>query len=414
MPKKRAYATEIVDKLTKAGYKAYFAGGWVRDVLMQHPSDDIDIATDAPPEVLVELFPKTIPVGAAFGVVIIVHRDHLFEVATFRTDVSYSGGRRPDAIVLSNPQEDALRRDFTINGMFYDPISDTIHDFVQGQEDLQKGVIRTIGVPYERFQEDRLRMIRAVRFAVRFDFSIEEGTRQAIQAHAGDLFPAVAMERIWQELSKMAKSPNFDRALLEMHQLGLLPTIFPALKGIELEVLKQRIAVFPAFPKNSPLILYLLELFPGLPLDQIWELCQYLKISGQESHLAEFTFKGKQLLLQESAAPESVDDLAWAQFYSHRLFATCFDVLMARYPEGEREVLLQSHTQRKERLLPHIQRLTERKPLVNAAILQDYGIQPGKNMGALLREAERLAVTYNLHHPIDVINLLKLSSLWPK
>src|SRR4029077_17024706 len=120
-------------------------------------------------------------------------------------DVGYTGGRRPDKIVLSSPQEDAYRRDFTINGMFYDPITGTIHDFVQGSDDIQVGVIRTIGSPHERFVEDRLRMIRAIRFASRFDFAIDDETQHAIREHAHTLFPAVAMERIWQELNKMSK-----------------------------------------------------------------------------------------------------------------------------------------------------------------------------------------------------------------
>lgn len=150
----------IVLKLHRAGFIAYFAGGWVRDYVMDHPSEDIDIATDATPAQIMDLFPHTVLVGLAFGVVIVVSDGHQFEVATFRKDLHYADGRHPQGIEMSTPREDALRRDFTINGMFYDPIEELIHDFVHGQDDIRQGIIRTIGDPYERFFEDRLRMLR--------------------------------------------------------------------------------------------------------------------------------------------------------------------------------------------------------------------------------------------------------------
>ena len=197
MTETKKIATAIVRKLVAAGYTAYFAGGWVRDYLMGHPSEDIDIATDAPPEKIIDLFPKTLLVGVAFGVVVVIVDGHQFEVATFRRDIDYADGRKPSKIELSTAEEDAFRRDFTINGMFYDPLEDVFHDFVKGKEDIQHGVIRAIGNADERFVEDRLRMIRAVRFAARFAFNISSETQSAIEANADTLFPAVAMERIW-------------------------------------------------------------------------------------------------------------------------------------------------------------------------------------------------------------------------
>ena len=135
----QAHATEIVKKLNKAGYIAYFAGGWVRDHVMKHPSSDIDIATNAPPEKILDLFPRTILVGLAFGVVIVSVNGHQFEVSTFRKDIGYADGRKPLKIELATPQEDAQRRDFTINGMFYDPQEETIYDYVHGVEDIKRG-----------------------------------------------------------------------------------------------------------------------------------------------------------------------------------------------------------------------------------------------------------------------------------
>jgi poly(A) polymerase len=220
------YATLLVKELVKAGYIAYFAGGWARDYVMGHPSADIDIATNAPPEKILDLFPCTILVGLAFGVIIVVIEGHQFEVATFRRDIGYDSGRRPNSIELADPEEDALRRDFTINGLFFDPLEERIIDYVGGIEDIKKRVIRTIGNADERFSEDRLRMIRAIRFAARFGFAIEEETQIGIALNADTLFPAVAMERIWQEFNKMVAYPHFDQALIEMHRLKLLPVIW--------------------------------------------------------------------------------------------------------------------------------------------------------------------------------------------
>lgn len=410
----RQCATEIVTTLVRAGYIAYFAGGWVRDYIMQHPSDDIDIATSAPPEKIIELFPHTIKVGLAFGIVIVVLKGHQYEVATFRKDIGSVGGRHPEKIELSNPKEDALRRDFTINGMFYDPLEGKIYDYVHGQEDIKRKIIRTIGDPHERFVEDRLRMIRAIRFAARFGFSIDPATWQAIKENAHTLFPSVAMERIWQEFNKMAKFPRFDWAIIEMHRTGLLGVIFPSLQNLPLSVIEDRVAFFSQFPKGAPVILFLMELFPETSLEELLELCQYLRTSVQEGKLVEFTHRGKILLEQEEAEPHGIEGIEWAYFYAHRMFHTTFEVIAARYPEEERGILMERHQKRRERLLPHIQRLVEKRPLVTAAILQDYGIAPGKTMGDLLRAAEHAAITHDIHDPEVVIKLLKEMPLWPK
>jgi poly(A) polymerase len=410
----RACATEIVSTLVRAGYIAYFAGGWVRDFIMKHPSDDIDIATSAPPEKIIELFPHTIKVGLAFGIVVVVLKGHQFEVATFRKDIGSVRGRYPEKIELSNPQEDALRRDFTINGMFYDPLKDSIYDYVHGREDIQSKVIRTIGDPHDRFIEDRLRMIRAIRFAARFGFTIDPATWQAIKENAHTLFPSVAMERVWQEFNKMAKSPRFDWAIMEMHRTGILGVIFPALKDLPIRAIEDRVAFFNQFPKGAPVILYLIELFPETALEELLELCQYLRTSVHEGKLVEFAHKGKVLLEQEETKPHGIAGIEWAYFYAHRMFPTAFDVIAARYPEEKRGVIIERHQKRRERLLPHVQRLVEKKPLVTAAILQDYGIPPGKMMGELLRAAEHAAITHDIHEAELVIELLKELPLWPK
>lgn len=394
-------ATEIVRKLSKAGYTAYFAGGWVRDHLLKHDSSDIDIATNAAPQVILDLFPHTILVGLSFGVVIVVIQGFQFEVATFRKDLSYVNGRKPEQIEQSTPQEDAYRRDITINGMFYDPLNGTIYDFVGGVSDLKRGIIRAIGDPNERFIEDRLRMIRTVRFACRFGFAIDIETQEAITENANTLFPAVAMERIWQELNKMASTGNFDHALIEMHRLGLLPVIFPTLKHTHLLDIKHQVSAFAHFPKNCPTIIYLLVLFPNEGLDAILEICQRLRMSNQEIALARLVVECRSLMRKTSE-----DLVRWVHFYANPSSNIVLEAEIAAHPPEMQKMLLETHRQRQISLEQHIARVSERKPLVTATLLMTHGIPAGKILGNLLKEAERIAIENNLHSSEEILKEL--------
>lgn len=228
-------AIEIVKTLQKHGYKAFFAGGCVRDMIMGRESDDYDIATNALPGDITGLFVKTIPVGVQYGVVIVVKNGHNFEVATFRTEGSYSDGRHPDYVAFSTPEDDVKRRDFTINGLLYDPVRDEILDYVNGREDISRGIIRTIGNPFDRFTEDKLRMIRSVRFACRFNFSIHEDTRQAIMQFAPQIH-VVSAERIREEMEKILTGPNPHIGIKLLDELCLLQEILPEVsntKGVQ-------------------------------------------------------------------------------------------------------------------------------------------------------------------------------------
>jgi putative nucleotidyltransferase with HDIG domain len=228
-------ATAIVRRLREAGHLAYFAGGCVRDMLRGVEPHDIDIATDATPERVQQLFAKTVPVGARFGVVIVVENSHSFEVATFRSDEAYTDGRRPVAVRYGTPEEDAQRRDFTINGLFYDPLAEEVIDFVGGRQDLQRKLVRTIGEPHRRFSEDKLRLLRCVRFASTLGFEIEPATFAALREMAGQIH-LVSAERIREELIKMFTGPNPGRALSLLDESGLLKEILPevaAMKGVE-------------------------------------------------------------------------------------------------------------------------------------------------------------------------------------
>lgn len=229
-------ALYIADRLTSAGYEALFAGGFVRDMVMElNDGGDIDIATSAHPDAVRALFPHTIPVGAQFGVIIVVHNGFPFEVATFRSDTGISDGRHPADIEYTDAQNDALRRDYTINGLFFDPRTEKILDHVGGMNDIASGTIRAIGDPELRFREDYLRMLRAVRFAARFDFSIEAQTWSEICRQAPSI-KRISVERIFAELDKMLCSHNQQHALDLLDQSGLLPLVLPevaALKGVE-------------------------------------------------------------------------------------------------------------------------------------------------------------------------------------
>ena len=225
-------AVEVVNRLHDHGYTALFAGGCVRDLLLNdgRAMGDIDIATSATPQTVAKLFTNTIGVGAHFGVMVVVHRSFQFEVATFRSDVGIKDGRHPEQVVFTDAPTDAARRDFTINGMFYDPLSRAVFDYVGGRRDLQKKVIRSIGDPDLRFTEDYLRLLRAVRFAARFDFSIDPPTWQALCHHAAGI-GQVSAERIFAELEKMLCQKNADVALRYLQQCGLLAIVLPELEA---------------------------------------------------------------------------------------------------------------------------------------------------------------------------------------
>jgi tRNA nucleotidyltransferase/poly(A) polymerase len=224
----KAVAIDILRKLRAAGHQALLAGGCVRDMLLGIRPGDYDVATSATPRQVRRLFGHVLLVGAKFGVAMVIVDRQKVEVTTFRAEDSYSDGRRPDSIRLASPREDALRRDFTINGMFYDPLERKVIDYVAGQEDLRRRIIRTIGPPDERFSEDYLRMMRAVRFAVRLGFRMEPATAAAVAEHS----PKIAMisgERVFDELTRMLVRPSAGAAVAKLDELRLARHIVPEL-----------------------------------------------------------------------------------------------------------------------------------------------------------------------------------------
>ncbi|MFN7291379.1 MAG: CCA tRNA nucleotidyltransferase [Pirellula sp.] len=226
------FSTDVVRTLQSHGYTAYFAGGCVRDALMGNMPSDYDVATNATLDQVQSLFgPKqTKIIGAAFGVACVtgkVDKQRFeVEVATFRSDGSYSDGRRPDWVRFTGPEEDAQRRDFSINGIFFDPVAEVLHDFVGGEEDLKRGVIRAIGNPEKRIDEDKLRMLRAVRFAARFGFQIDPETSTAIRTHANEI-AIVSGERISAEFRKFVETKHLVYGLEQTFHVGLLQFLIP-------------------------------------------------------------------------------------------------------------------------------------------------------------------------------------------
>jgi poly(A) polymerase len=234
----RQLANRICGVLHEAGHQAFLVGGCVRDILLGRPAQDYDVATDATPDRVQALFPGSVGVGAAFGVILVLDpdSDSKVEVATFRSDLEYSDGRRPDAVVFStSPEQDVRRRDFTINGLLLDARDGRVLDFVGGQADLRAGIVRAIGDPVERFREDKLRLLRAVRFSARFSYRIEEATFAAIREHSAKI-TVVSAERIREELTRILTEGGARRGFELLEETRLLEHVLPEIarmRGVE-------------------------------------------------------------------------------------------------------------------------------------------------------------------------------------
>ncbi len=228
-------ATRIVERLRAAGHEAFFAGGCVRDMLLGKTAHDIDVATSAHPADVQKLFQRTVAVGAQFGVVVVLEDGAEFQVATFRSDGAYVDGRHPSSVEFTTAEGDALRRDFTINGLFYDPIERRVLDFVGGEADLRAGIIRCIGDPAARFREDKLRLLRGVRFAASLGFGIESPTWEALRARAPEV-RTVSAERVRDELVKIFLHPSRTHGFDLLASSSLMDAVLPevaAMKGCE-------------------------------------------------------------------------------------------------------------------------------------------------------------------------------------
>jgi poly(A) polymerase len=379
-------ALKILEKIRQTGGTAYIAGGAVRDLLMGTSPNDIDIVTSLSVDSLRPLFKKTIEVGVQFGILVVVEEGHRFEIASFRTEAEYKDGRRPEIILEGTPEEDAKRRDFTINGMFLDPFTNETIDFVGGKEDLKEKKIRAIGNPNDRFREDRLRMIRAIRYASRFQFHIDPATQEAIKEHAPTLLPAVSFERILQELEKMHGDKNLCHALIEMQRLGLLQAIFPPLENMPTDTILSLTQI-----KTAPVILQLKSLLDFLPQQERFEWIKRLKFSQKDLDL--LLFSDELLTHIESGT---------LQQRVHLYASPHFEPASLLLPQDAYHFTLDE----RKIYFEEIERIQKKKPIVTAQDLLERGIKAGPEMGVLLKEAENIALQHKLQEKQEILKRL--------
>ena len=311
----RQFALDVVAKLRAAGHQALWAGGCVRDQLLGKMPKDYDVATDAQPERIREVFgrKRTLAIGAAFGVITVLGPQDAgqIEVATFRRDIGYSDGRRPDAVAFTSAEEDAKRRDLTINGIFFDPIAEEYLDFVGGQEDLKNRIVRAIGNPHERFAEDKLRMLRAVRFATTFNFALDAATLAAVQAHSPDI-RTVSAERIAAEMRRMLLHENRAAALAMLRESGLLQEILPELAKLivsETEAWERTLAILSGLKSPSfamSLAALLREVLLHTDLGVVKSILARWKLPNEDSG-------GALLLLRDEPLIRTADSRPWPQ-----------------------------------------------------------------------------------------------------
>lgn len=310
---------EIIKKLKKAGYEAYWAGGCVRDMLLGIKPKDFDIVTSAKPDEIEKVLEHTIPIGKQFGVILAIENGHHFEVATFRSDSGYTDGRRPDAVIFSSAREDAKRRDFTINGMFYDPTEDKVMDFVDGQKDLEARLIRFIGNPQERILEDHLRILRAIRLKNTLDFQYEPETYNAILKHASLLIEKVSNERIRDELNKIIISPHAVNAFQDMEDTGILKIILPEIqkmKGVaqpyqyhkEGDVWTHAMQSLAALPGHAPLALRWATLLHDVGKPETFKLAERIRFDTHDRKSRDIAFK---LLTRLRFDKRVIDEVCW-------------------------------------------------------------------------------------------------------
>ncbi len=314
----RQFAVEVVRRLREAGFAALWAGGCVRDQLLGLEPKDYDVATGATPEQIRTIFGRrrTLAIGQAFGVITVLGPSGAgqMDVATFRRDQGYSDGRHPDQVTFCSAQEDSQRRDFTINGMFFDPLENRVVDYVGGQEDLQRGLVRAIGDPAARFAEDKLRMLRAVRFAATLRFVIDPGTLAAVRSHATEIV-LVSAERIGAELRRMLVNENRARALELLVASGLLPVVFPELHDTvpasaavgESPAWQPTLSILRRLKTSSfSVVLAALLRESSRGFRDVEPLCRRLKLTAADRKETEF-------LLKHEAAIRASRSLPWPQ-----------------------------------------------------------------------------------------------------
>jgi len=370
-------AIEVIGQLQQHGFQALLAGGCVRDMLLGRPAKDYDVATDALPADVIRLFRRTLKVGAKFGVVIVLIQGEQVEVATFRSEAGYEDGRHPTEVRFTSAAEDASRRDFTINGMFYDPLKEQVIDYVEGQADLARRIIRTIGDPQERFGEDYLRMLRAVRFSTGLGFAIEAGTYAAIGRNAASIV-RISGERIAVELEGILVHPNRAAGTAMLLETGLAAAIFPGFTGASAG---RAVAVLKYLRKKVNFPLALATFFAGFPTDFATEKCETLKLSRRQDQHLEFLLSHRGRLLESEMSLAPLKKLL-AKPYFWDLYE--LERAIQKAAGAKKGLASLCRLRRRIRNLGDVD--VKPKPLLNGHDLMHLGAVPGPSLGQLAEE----------------------------
>lgn len=386
-PGERDFATDVVRRLTAAGHESLFAGGCVRDELLGLEPDDYDVASSATPDQVRKLFRRSIAVGASFGVIEVLgppgRKGPLkVQVATFRTDGDYADGRRPTTVTFGSAREDALRRDFTVNGMFLDPLTGEVLDYVGGRGDLRAGILRAIGDPERRFEEDRLRLARAIRMAARFGFKLDESTSAAIKRHASAI-AVVSAERVADELRKMLRHGARAEAIRLLDTHGLLEVVLPELAEKATHNPDHLAKVLSALANLGPQTAFepaLATVLTGCDPALAISIAKRLRLANGERDQVAWLLGHSSLL----EAPGSIPRHQLYPVLIHPCVGALLDCTTARLqaaglpasgPAQAREIL--SSTPRE---------ILDPPPFLNGADLRELGIPPGPVMGRVLRQ----------------------------
>ena len=419
--RQREFAVDVVRTLRSHGFEAYWAGGCVRDRLLGHPPKDYDVATSAWPDQIREIFGRrrTVPVGVQFGVIRVVGPKPAgqVEVATFRQDIAYTDGRRPDAVEFSTPEADARRRDFTINGLFYDPMEDRVIDFVGGVDDLGRGIVRAIGEPRARFEEDKLRLLRAVRFTATFAFALDIPTRDAVEAMA-DQITVVSAERIAEEMRRMLMHRSRVAAVDLLRDVGLLAPILPELAMAN----EPDVATGAGQPADKAWLASLETLGalaePSFPLalaalvrpfvdsQGAWNVCRRWKLSNRESAHTRW-------LVEHQNALHGAGSLAWSRLQPLLVSEGIVDLLalheaLALFGDGDAADILYCRARLK---LPADE--LDPPPLLTGDDLLQHGIPSGKQYQRLLtavRAAQLDGTIATRDEALELVNQLRSES----
>ena len=374
----RQAAITIIKRLQRKGFQALLAGGCVRDKLLGRRAKDYDVATNAQPKDVIGLFKRTLKVGAKFGVVMVLIENRQVEVATFRTESGYTDGRHPGAVRFAGAAEDACRRDFTINGMFYDPLKREVLDYVDGQADLEKRVVRTIGKAEDRFAEDHLRMLRAVRFSTQLGFAIEPLTFSAICSNAKDI-TKISGERIAIEMEAILANPNRAAGISMLNKSGLSEAIFG---GFAREPAGFAVKVLARLRKKVDFALALACLFAGYRTEFAIEKCRILKLSRSRSKHIKFLLSNRGKLLDEQMSLAQLKRIL-AEPYFWDLYELQRAIQKAK-DGGRKSIAPLISLRRRIKELGDVE--LRPKPLLNGHDLIRLGAVPGPGLGQLAEE----------------------------